>query len=236
MFAELVDICLPWRCVGCYERLDRGKIFRARSASAAGHSGYTIDDIVCPSCQHQLRQQAWLPGKKDNSWFLYPYQGIMRTLITRIKEHNDRPVLDFVVNLVADSIATWCQQWAMTDQKLILIPAPTRRKENELDVARALCQAVAQRDSERYRVACVCKLDSQAADSVGLTAEERNKNLRHHVYMTCSPREFAGLVSDALVVFVDDVMTSGATQHVVEEICNVCGVTLDLSVTVCQTG
>lgn len=192
----LVDLLLPSECGGC----ERPGV-RWCEVCAAELSDHPIG--LTPRVD---------PGVP--AWALGRYTGPRRNAILALKERGRR---DLVVPL-GTALATALGRlgtWGVLDTSapLVIVPAPSRakaaRRRGGDPVARAATFAVGR--------ASVCSALSMARgtrDSVGLSAAERRSNLGGRVRLTARGRNLSGVLADrpaATVVFVDDVMTTGAT-------------------------
>lgn len=192
----LVDLLLPTECGGC-ERPG----MRWCEACAVEISDHPIR--LTPRVD---------PGVP--AWALGRYTGPRRHAILAMKERGRR---DLAVPLGA-ALATALGRlgtWGVLDTSapLVLVPAPSRAKAARTrggdPVARAAMFAV-----NRASVCGALSMARGTRDSVGLSATERRSNVGGRVRLTARGRDLSGVLAgrrDATVVFVDDVMTTGAT-------------------------
>ena len=102
-------------------------------------------------------------------------------------------------------------EWRIAGRPLVLVPAPSRsfaaRRRGGDPVLR--CTWVAARSLECCQVLPCLRLWWGVRDSAGLSARERERNLRGRV--TAAP--LPDWTANAQVVLVDDVLTTGATAY-----------------------
>lgn len=150
------------------------------------------------------------------AWALGRYGGPRRNAIIAMKERGRRDLtapLGTALSTALGRLGTWGV--LDTSAPLVLVPAPSRsraaRRRGGDPVARTATSAVGQ--------GAVCSALSMAwgaRDSVGLSAAQRRSNLRGRVRLTAQGSALATMLARpagqvATVVFVDDVMTTGAT-------------------------
>jgi len=137
-----------------------------------------------------------VPGVGPPVWTLAAYHGTARELVLAFKERGARALAAWFGALVAATlIAIGPPPWT-------LIPAPSRRSaarnrggDHMLRIAR---------ETDIATVAPVLRLAPGVADSVGLTAIARRRNLAGRV-------EVCGPSPPGTTVLLDDVITTGAT-------------------------
>ncbi|MFJ8967209.1 ComF family protein [Lentzea sp. NPDC102401] len=137
-----------------------------------------------------------VPGVGPPVWTLAAYHGTARELVLAFKERGARALAAWFGALVAATlIAIGPPPWT-------LIPAPSRRSaarnrggDHMLRIAR---------ETDVATVAPVLRLAPGVADSVGLTAIARRRNLAGRV-------EVCGPAPPGTTVLLDDVITTGAT-------------------------
>lgn len=171
-----LDLLLPSTCAGC------------------GRRGTSC----CATCLAAFGPPTPLrvPGVGPPVWTLAPYHGAARELVLAFKERGARALAAWFGALVA------CALIAVGPPPWTLVPAPSRRTaarerggDHMLRIARAVQTAA---------VAPVLGLAPGVADSVGLTAGARRRNLAGRV-------EVCGLPPPGTTVLLDDVITTGAT-------------------------
>ncbi len=185
----LLDLILPLECGGCGAPSTRW----------------------CPACAAELTARAdeprlvtprLDPGVPVLS--LGRYAAARRQAIVAIKEHGRA---DLVAPLAA-ALHTGLSRllgWGLLEAPLILVPAPTRRmaarRRGGDPVTRVAQRATT--DIPGITVLRALRLTGRTRDSVGLSSEDRQRNLAGRVRLT---RPVPGPA-----VIVDDVVTTGAT-------------------------
>ncbi|MCR3746103.1 ComF family protein [Lentzea californiensis] len=137
-----------------------------------------------------------VPGVGPPVWTLAAYHGAARELVLAFKERGARPLAAWFGALVAAALV------AIGPPPWTLVPAPSRRSaardrggDHMLRIAR---------EAEIAAVAPVLRLAAGVADSVGLGAGARRRNLEGRVQV-CGP------APPGTTVLLDDVVTTGAT-------------------------
>ncbi|HUQ56858.1 phosphoribosyltransferase [Lentzea sp.] len=171
-----LDLVLPSTCAGC------------------GLHG----TACCATCFAGLGppEPIRVPGVGPPVWTLAAYHGAARELVLGFKERGARALSAWFGAVVA------CALIAVGQGPWTLVPAPSRRSaarerggDHMLRIAREV---------EIASVAPVLRLGAGVADSVGLTAGARRRNLAGRV-------EVCGRPPPGTTVLLDDVITTGAT-------------------------
>lgn len=205
--ASVLDLALPRECGGC----DRP----GTSWCAACES-----DLTGPPVELRPRVD---PGV--GCWALGPYTGCRRGAVIALKERGRHDLAGPLGNALATAVKRLRLLGHIDPPELadlVLVPAPTRaraaRSRGGDPVARCARNLVRFLEPERVVVAPVLRMRRGVADSVGLGASERARNIAGRVSVV-SPRVHrrdngpsVRLSSrDRCVVLVDDVLTTGAT-------------------------
>ncbi|WP_439661609.1 ComF family protein [Lentzea sp. HUAS TT2] len=171
-----LDLLLPATCSGC-----------ARPGTPC-----------CATCFASFGPPARLqvPGVGPPVWTLAAYHGAARELVLAFKERGARALAAWFGAAVAATLV------ALGPPPWTLIPAPSRRSaardrggDHMVRIARQV---------EIAAVAPVLRLGAGVADSVGLGAGARRRNLAGRV-------EVCGPAPPGTTVLLDDVITTGAT-------------------------
>lgn len=192
--AALLDLALPLECGGC---------------AAAGIRW-------CGPCAEQFAQEPRLLRPRVDPgvpvWSLGTYVGSRRQAVIEAKEHGRRDLyrpLGRALALGLDRLREFGELDPPELAPLILVPAPSRRaaaRRRGGDPVRLMAgRAASALAPEQVEVAAVLEMGRGARDSVGLGAEERQRNLSGRVRLRGSLR------GTGTVVVVDDVVTTGAT-------------------------
>ena len=171
-----LDLLLPVSCAGCGRR----------GAACC----VTCLDGFGPPARIQV------PGVGPPVWTLAAYNGAARELVLAFKERGARALSAWFGAIVAAALVT------VGPRPWTLIPAPSREsaaRDRGGDHMRRIAEAV-----HEAAVAPVLKLAAGAADSVGLSAVARRRNLEGRV-------EVHGRPPSGTAVLLDDVITTGAT-------------------------
>lgn len=170
------DLLLPASCAGCGRR-------------GAACCTTCFDDFGPPT-------RLQVPGVGPPVWTLAAYHGAARELVLAFKERGARALAAWFGAFVAAALV------AVGPPPWTLIPAPSRRSaardrggDHMVRIARAVHLAA---------VAPVLRLAPGVADSVGLGAGARRRNLAGRV-------EVCGRPPPGTTVLLDDVITTGAT-------------------------
>ncbi|WP_434438796.1 ComF family protein [Lentzea sp. E54] len=171
-----LDLLLPASCSGCGRR---GPACCATCLDAFG-----------PPTRLQV------PGVGPPVWTLTAYHGAARELVLAFKERGARAIAAWFGALVAAALVS------VGPPPWTLVPAPSRRSaardrggDHMLRIAREV---------ELAAVAPVLRLAPGVADSVGLGAGARRRNLEGRV-------QVCGRPPPGTTVLLDDVITTGAT-------------------------
>jgi predicted amidophosphoribosyltransferase len=187
----LLDLVLPAACAGC---------------GAAG-VGWCAD---CTTSLARGPVRVWPrtdPGVP--CWALGRYAGPRRRAVLAAKERGRRDVAEPLGLALAGGLA----RLRDGNRPLVLVPAPSRaaaaRRRGGDPVVRAA--RVAARWLPDCRVVPLVRVWWGVRDSVGLTPRERQHNLHGRVSAVPGRRTGIDIPSNAEVVLVDDVLTTGAT-------------------------
>ncbi|MGW5387445.1 ComF family protein [Nocardia sp. NPDC003963] len=138
-------------------------------------------------------------------WALSRYRGPARQAVLAAKERNRRDL----ARPLGSALAAGLAELRAPDRPLILVPSPSRsaaaRRRGGDPVLR--CARIAARSLRSCQVMPCLRVWWGVRDSAGLTARERDRNLRGRVTAAVLPAHTA----NAQVVLVDDVLTTGAT-------------------------
>jgi len=179
------------------------------------------------------------------AWALGRYGGPRRNAIIAMKERGRRDLaapLGAALSTALGRLGTWGV--LDTSAPLVLIPAPSRaraaRRRGGDPMARTAALAVGP--------GAVCSAVSTrwgVRDSVGLSAAARRSNLRGRVRLTAEGRGLASVFGQssadtgpepATVVFVDDVMTTGATAAESISVLHGAGIRVSAAVVIAGVG
>jgi ComF family protein len=181
--AELTELVLPAACVCCSCPAPDGWCARCRPEA----------DVR--STVHRLGFPVLSAGS---------YADELRTVILHYKERRNRRLAIPLAGLLAEVLAELREQTPAAT--LILVPVPSShsaaRQRGGDHVLRLTRLAAGAGDT----VAPVLQVRAAAADSAGLSASERERNLHGHL-RACPPRSGRS----ARVVLVDDIATTGTT-------------------------
>ncbi|WP_327149959.1 ComF family protein [Nocardia sp. NBC_01329] len=183
----LLDLVVPIECAGC--RIS-GTPWCARCARS----------IAGPPIQVHPRTDPGVP-----CWALSHYRGPARQAVLAAKERNRRDL----ARPLGFALARGLAELRAPHRPLILVPSPSRsaaaRRRGGDPVLR--CARIAAQSLSSCQVLPCLRVWWGVRDSAGLTARERDRNLRGRVSAVPLPARAV----DAQVVLVDDVLTTGAT-------------------------
>ena len=164
------------------------------------------------------------------------YRGPLRRALLGYKERGRRDLAPSLAGLLVPPVAAVLP--VSPPGPVWLVPAPSRpgaaRSRGGDHVAR-LARGLAARLGAAglvVRVAPVLALDRRVRDSVGLGPAQRAANLAGG--MAFRPPVSAGPGADAVVVLVDDVVTTGATLGTCREVLHRSGIRVTASVVLCD--
>ncbi len=210
------DLVVPLRCGGC----ERPGVRWCESCDMA-----LRDDPIAVTPRVRPQVDAWALGR---------YRGPARGAILELKEHGRRDLVDPLGGALARGLVTlaaWSELPGGADE-LVLVPAPTRRwaaRRRGGDPVTAIAQNAASRLGPRVRVAELLRTSMWAQDSAGLSARGRVANVDHAISLRArAHRLVATHGADAVVVLVDDVLTTGATASESVRVLGSAGVAVDM--------
>lgn len=171
-----LDLLVPPTCSGC------------------GRSGAACCATCLDSFGPPTRLQ--VPGVGPPVWTLATYQGAARELVLAFKERGARALAAWFGALVAACLVS------LGPPPWTLVPAPSRRSAARDRGGDHMVRIA--REVEIAAVAPVLRLGAGVADSVGLGAGARRRNLEGRVLVS-------GVPPPGTTVVLDDVVTTGAT-------------------------
>lgn len=211
--AGLTDLFVPLRCAGCFRP---GTSWCTQCAREIGGLRRIFRPLLeqCPP-----------------AYALGYYRSAARKAVLAFKEQGRRDLVDPFGAALGQAL----QQ--LGDGPWCLIPAPSRRIASSrrggahmLRVAQR-ASAVSGRTGTSVSVVSGLAMSSGTRDSVGLTTEQRVRNLAGRLSVTCG----AGLLSRRPVVLIDDVITTGATAAACVDALASAGITVRAIVAVTAT-
>ena len=218
---NLLDLLLPVPCAGCRR----------------------IGSAVCSDCAAALRRPARAvrpspqPAGLPPCFAVTAYDGVVRELLLAVKERGAIGLMPVLAAALASAVGS-----AVADTPaagpLVLVPVPSRpaaiRSRGD-DVVLGLARGAAaglRRHGRPARVAPVLRHVRHVRDSAGLGATARAVNLAGALAVRPSGIR---LPPAALVVVVDDLMTTGATVAEASRALRSAGVTVQAAATVAAT-
>lgn len=196
-----VDLVFPPRCGGCGRQGQRLcqtclESFPYLPQSICERCGYPAPaDGACAQCRrHPL--DAALKGIRSAAFF----DGPLQRALHRLKYRRDVILADALAQVL---LQTW-QAHALPGDRVVPVPLSSERlRERGYNQAGLLARAFAELAGLRYDPATLQRVRNTASQ-VGLTAEQRQQNMRG-AFRARSP------IIGRAVVLVDDVCTTGAT-------------------------
>ncbi|WP_206071834.1 ComF family protein [Antrihabitans stalactiti] len=192
----LLDLILPMECGGC---------------AAAGVAW-------CPRCRAELAVEPIVVEPRVSPgvpcWALGRYSGPRRRAVLAAKERGRRDLAE-PLGAALGSALDWLRREGELDPpelaSLALVPAPTRSRAARMRGGDPVTRtaSVAARALPRCTVAPVLGLAGRTRDSVGLTVDQRQRNLAGRVQL----RSGSSIPPRANVVLLDDVITTGTTAR-----------------------
>lgn len=196
LLGPLADLVLPRVCAGC------------------GSPG----ELVCPRCARWLTHPHLARPRRHPDGFpptvaAGPYAGPVKPAVLAFKEHGRAELAGPLGAALAVSVVAVCAAARDGPGPVLLVPVPSSRTAlrergrdhvGELTVSAVRELRAAGVDARRARL---LGRRGRVADSAGLTAADRRANLAG----TFVPRRGPAVPPEALLVLVDDVVSSGAT-------------------------
>nr|WP_205570475.1 ComF family protein [Corynebacterium lactis] len=181
---------------------------------------------------------------RARAWACGAYAGAHRGIIIAAKErgsHRARELMGMVVLAALRRLVAQGEVMPPSITPIVLVPAPTRRasaRQRGGDPITLAC-AFAARQEPGVVVVPVVRTESSTKDSSELGAQQRRANLSGRIVPIVGVgskklSEVRQLCSDATVVLVDDVATTGATAAETELVLASLGVRVDLVVVVAR--
>ncbi|MFI5777776.1 ComF family protein [Nocardia sp. NPDC051570] len=189
----MLDLILPRQCGGC-------------GAPGTDWCVICAESLAGPPIRARPRADPGVP-----CWALGRYRGPLRRAVVAAKEQGRR---DLAVPLGA-ALARGLDGLRDRERPLVLVPAPSRgaaaRRRGGDPVTRSVRVAGSWLDD--CRIAPILRMRRGVRDSVGLGASAREHNLRGRIVVSADSLPDALRSSNAEVVLVDDVLTTGATAR-----------------------
>ncbi len=199
---SLLDFIFPKKCVSC------GR-FGAYICFECLKKIEPIDQPICSVCQRQAIGGKTHPGclKKFGLNGLIVgcrYRGVIRRAIFQVKYRWTFDVAKVLVDLLSENI------WKFSVPKnYILVPIPLHRKRENwrgFNQSERFCRIMAEKFGVSTSSVLVKVLETRP--QVGLTREERRKNIRGAFQISQSEK-----VKGKSYILVDDVFTTGSTMN-----------------------
>ncbi|OBI72504.1 ComF family protein [Mycobacterium sp. E740] len=185
----MLDLVLPLQCGGCGDPSTRWCAACARTLTVRPEDPH----LVAP------RLETGVPV-----YSLGRYAGPRRAAVIALKEHGRADLLRPLAAALRDGLLHLLT-WGLVDTPLTVVPAPTRRwsaRRRGGDPVTRMARAATD-DLPAVAVAAALRTRASAADSVGLSPADRQRNIAGRV---AAKRRVTGEV-----LVVDDVLTTGAT-------------------------
>lgn len=197
MWGELGDVAVPLVCPGC------------------GGAG-----VPCPECRRIFAAPPAPVSPRVHVaapvWSCGAYAGPRRAVVLAAKERGDAAARHVMGSVIGAALARLAAE-GMIARPVTLVPAPTRAsaaRRRGGDPVTAACAVAAERVGRARVAAGALRTVESAADSAGLTAAGRRRNIAGRIV----PRGLRGTGrsggaggAEGTVVLVDDVLTTGAT-------------------------
>ncbi len=169
----------------------------------------------CPRCAavladspEQVTTRVPVPAP---AWACARYRGPARRAVIAAKDHGRTDLAAPLGDALAHALRTLARWGELPDVTLLqLVPAPTRAtsaRRRGGDPVTAMARTAASRLGPRVRVTPALFTAAWTADSAGLSAPERARNLSGRVRL----RRDAHLHPRAVTVLIDDMITTGTT-------------------------
>lgn len=191
----MLDLILPLQCGGCGAPSTRWCDACARELSVAADQPHVVNPRIDPQVP---------------VFALGRYAGARRRAILALKEQGRGDL----VGPLAVALATGVHRlltWGIVETPLTVVPAPTRRsaarRRGGDPVTRLARTALAGHPA--IAVAPALRMRALVRDSVGLDVAARERNVAGRVVLRGTRRP----PSDAEVLIVDDIVTTGATAR-----------------------
>lgn len=213
---SFVDLIFPKKCLGCGKL---GGYICTECLSKIELMEYPI----CPECERQAVGGKTHPGclkqyGLDGLIVACRYKGMVRTAIQKVKYKWSYDIAEVLVNLLAENL--WRYNFPQ-DAVLVPIPLHTKRRQwRGFNQSEILAKTLSKKFKAKYENFLLRVVETKT--QVGLTREERKKNIRNAfaLYPHSEPfdatqgklRQGSGVYSKNIIL-VDDVFTSGATMR-----------------------
>ena len=213
--SSILDALFPPFCSNCDRPLSSGRSFRI--CQDCLHTLEWIEHPVCPRCglpgisnPENCPDCRHLPPKTasfDTARSAFPYRGLARDMVLRLKYARDR----HLAKPLGELLARTAGELYPADAAPVIIPVPThllRIMDRGYNQARLLAESLADVTGWQMEPELLHRrigLRSQA----GLDRTGRHKNIGHSI--TLAPGKAQRLAGRHILI-VDDVMTTGATM------------------------
>jgi predicted amidophosphoribosyltransferase len=186
----MLDLILPLECGGC------------RTSSTRWCAACAMELEVKPDQPHLISPRV---DPQTPVFALGRYAGVRRAAILALKEQGRGDLVAPLASALAVGVHRLLA-WGIVETPLTIVPAPTRRwaarRRGGDPVARLAHTAVARHPE--VTVLAPLRMKALTRDSVGLGTAERERNVAGRVLLR-------GRLPRTEVLFVDDIVTTGAT-------------------------
>ncbi|MBI1909297.1 MAG: ComF family protein [Deltaproteobacteria bacterium] len=218
MTSAFLSLFFPPRCLACSVSILPRTSFSIKLCFDCQRSLQWIQPPTCPLCGESFTGREGIPhfcpvcereGKKrgfDAGFSAGFYQGSLLALIRRWKYDQKEGIGPFLTSLLGERLPSFWQETAF--DKIVPIPlAPSRLCQRGFNPSWVLAKGLSRIFAKPVDPFLLWRQEGGAAQ-VGLSREERLKNVKRAFYISPGKKE---ALKGKRVLLVDDVYTTGAT-------------------------
>lgn len=189
-FSLFLRFLFPIRCVGCGIR----------------NSG------LCYQCFKKVRRASPLPFPYMNALYVYK-DPLIKKILWEAKYHHKTPALEALIKHSISDIEEYISSYSLSEHPipLIIIPIPTSKTRKHIrgyNIPTIIARTIAHHMNIKYLDVLTKKRHTEPQSTMP-SRQARYENVHHSLTLTPT----RPIPTDALIILIDDIITTGATAQ-----------------------